>query len=97
MRKRRAAPKFSHPPRGAWREATGLGALSGSQAKALVDSLQTYAALSDVRQKLQPYSGGMHWKTVAGSEYLYRTLDGKGNAKSLGRARLLPSKPWLIS
>jgi hypothetical protein len=27
MRKRRAAPKFSHPPRGAWRTATGLGAL----------------------------------------------------------------------
>ncbi|XVJ69208.1 MAG: efflux RND transporter permease subunit [Rhizobacter sp.] len=29
MGKRRAAPKFSHPPRGAWREATGSGALSG--------------------------------------------------------------------
>jgi subtilisin family serine protease len=27
MRKRWAAPKFSHPPRGAWRRATGLGAL----------------------------------------------------------------------
>jgi hypothetical protein len=27
MRKRRAAPKFSHPPRGAWRKATGLGVL----------------------------------------------------------------------
>jgi hypothetical protein len=29
MRKRRAAPKFSHPPRGAWRKATGLGAFLG--------------------------------------------------------------------
>jgi multidrug efflux pump len=28
MGKRRAAPKFSQPPRGAWREATGSGALS---------------------------------------------------------------------
>jgi sugar lactone lactonase YvrE len=27
MRKRRVAPKFSHPPRGAWSKATGLGAL----------------------------------------------------------------------
>jgi mRNA interferase HigB len=27
MRKRWAVPKFSHPPRGAWRKATGLGAL----------------------------------------------------------------------
>jgi lipoyl synthase len=30
MRKRRAAPKFFHPPRGAWRKATGLGALFSS-------------------------------------------------------------------
>jgi fluoride exporter len=27
MRKRRAVPKLSHPPRGAWRKAAGLGAL----------------------------------------------------------------------
>ncbi|MDI9334268.1 MAG: hypothetical protein QM533_07805 [Cytophagales bacterium] len=26
----------------------------------------------------------MHWKTVGAKEYLYRTLDGKGTAKSLG-------------
>jgi hypothetical protein len=58
--------------------------LSDSQAKALIDSLQTYSALCDVRQKLRPYSGGMHWKKVAAGEYLYRTHDGKGNAKSLG-------------
>jgi len=32
MRKRRAAPKFPHPPRGARRAAAGLGALSSSAA-----------------------------------------------------------------
>jgi hypothetical protein len=58
--------------------------LSDSQAKAMVDSLQTYSALADVRQKLRSYSGGMHWKSAAGREYLYRTHDGKGNASSLG-------------
>lgn len=26
----------------------------------------------------------MHWKTVSGKEYLYKSLDRKGNAKSLG-------------
>jgi hypothetical protein len=58
--------------------------LSETQAKTMIDSMQTYTALKDVRQKLRPYSGGMHWKTVNGAEYLYRTLDGRGTAKSLG-------------
>jgi ribonuclease P protein component len=39
MRKRRAAPKFSHPPRGAWRKATGLGALLGLSLK--IERLRT--------------------------------------------------------
>jgi hypothetical protein len=58
--------------------------ISDSQAKATVDSLQTYAALQDVRQKMRPYTGAMHWKTVGSKEYLYRTHDGSGQAKSLG-------------
>jgi hypothetical protein len=58
--------------------------LSDSQSKALIDSLQTFTALNDVRQKLRSYSGGMHWKKVGVTEYLYRTHDHKGGAKSLG-------------
>jgi hypothetical protein len=69
-------------------------ALSDSQAKAMIESLQTHAALMDVQQKLRSYSGGMHWKKVAGAEYLYRTLDGKGNAKSLGPRSESTVKFW---
>jgi hypothetical protein len=29
--------------------------------------------------------GRLHWKTVSGKEYLYRVIDSRGNAKSLGR------------
>jgi hypothetical protein len=58
--------------------------LSPNQAKAFVDAEQLYRAYLDTSQKMQPYKGGMHWKTVNGQQYLYRTLDGKGNAKSLG-------------
>jgi hypothetical protein len=58
--------------------------LSPHQAKAFVDAEQLYRAHQDTREKMQPYKGGMHWKTVNGRQYLYRTLDSKGAAKSLG-------------
>jgi len=58
--------------------------LSPNQAKAFVDAEQLYRAHQDTRQKMQPYKGGMHWKTIRGQQYLYRTLDSKGTAKSLG-------------
>ena len=61
-----------------------LADLSPAQAKAFVDAQQAYLAYQDAKGKMQPYLGGMHWKTVAGKEYLYRTLDSKGRAKSLG-------------
>lgn len=58
--------------------------LSPNQAKAFVDAEQLYRAQQDTREKMQPYKGGMHWKTIRGQQYLYRTLDSKGTAKSLG-------------
>lgn len=58
--------------------------LSDGAAKAAIDCQQTYEALNDARLKAASFKGGMHWKTVAAREYLYRTLDGKGTAKSLG-------------
>lgn len=53
-------------------------------AKAAIDCQQTYDALRDALLKAESFKGGMHWKTVGGKEYLYRTLDSKGTAKSLG-------------
>lgn len=58
--------------------------LSPNQAKAFVDAEQIYRAEQDTREKMQSYKGGMHWKTINGRQYLYRTLDSKGTAKSLG-------------
>jgi hypothetical protein len=58
--------------------------LSPSQAKAFIDAEQIHLALRDAQEKMQPYTGGMHWKTVNGKQYLYRTTDGRGTAKSLG-------------
>lgn len=56
--------------------------LSNAQAKAIIDSQQQYDALLEARRQANSYRGGMHWKTIAGREYLYRTI-GK-TAKSLG-------------
>lgn len=58
--------------------------LSPSQAKSFVDLEQAHLACQDTLTKMSSYTGGMHWKTIGGKQYLYRTLDGRGNAKSLG-------------
>jgi hypothetical protein len=58
--------------------------LSNAQIKAAIDSEQLFAALQDAAMQSQAYQGGMHWKTIANREYLYRTRDRLGNAKSLG-------------
>jgi hypothetical protein len=61
-----------------------LQAISEGAAKAAIDSQQTYDALRDAQLKAASFKGGMHWKKVGVKEYLYRTFDGKGTAKSLG-------------
>lgn len=58
--------------------------LSNDQAKVLIDAEQLFGGYQDALVKYADYHGGMHWKTIAGKAYLYRTLDRKGNAKSLG-------------
>src|ERR1035437_5086349 len=59
-------------------------AISNDQAKSVINSEQLLAAYKDALAKSVEYAGGMHWKTIAGKQYLYRTTDGKSNAKSLG-------------
>ena len=58
--------------------------LTDAQQKQQIDAEQTYTAWQDAAARAREYAGGMHWKTIAGKEYLYKTLDRKGNAKSLG-------------
>jgi len=58
--------------------------ISNAQAKAVIDSEQLFLAFQDAAMQNQSCQGGMHWKTVAGKDYLYRIHDRLGNGKSLG-------------
>ena len=69
--------------------------LTNAQAKTVIDSEQIFLAYKDMLVKGVGYGGGMHWKVVGGREYLYRTLDRKGNARSLG-ARSSDTEKMLI-
>jgi hypothetical protein len=59
--------------------------LTAAQSREFVDAAQTFEALMSTEQRRAGYAGGMHWKSVNGSEYLYRTTGGRGRARSLGR------------
>ena len=58
--------------------------LSDAQAKQAINAEQAFTAWYDAWTVAREYRGGMHWKTVSGREYVYKTHDRKGNAKSLG-------------
>lgn len=57
--------------------------LNNAQAKAIIDAEQTFAAWRDASRQAHGLRGGMHWKTIAGKEYLYRVVTNK-TSKSLG-------------
>ncbi|ABM97389.1 nucleotidyltransferase family protein [Methylibium petroleiphilum] len=58
--------------------------LSNAQAKQYLDAVAVFEDWRETSRQVLEYRGGMHWKTVAGRSYLYRTKDRLGNAKSLG-------------
>lgn len=59
--------------------------LNTLQARNYLDAASLLEALRDARRELRrDYAGGMHYKTINGKEYLYKTHDRKGNATSLG-------------
>lgn len=59
--------------------------LTPAQSREFIDAAQAFEALMSTEQKRLGYAGGMHWKSVRGNEYLYRTTGGRGQARSLGR------------
>lgn len=59
--------------------------LTAVQSREFIDAAQAFEALMATEQRRRGYSGGMHWKSVGGTEYLYRTTGGRGQARSLGR------------
>lgn len=50
--------------------------LNEFQSKTLIDAKQLYEALRLTRQESQGYQGSMHWKKVAGAEYLIKSVRG---------------------
>lgn len=58
--------------------------LSSDQLRTVIDAQQLFEAWSDALERLHTLRGGMHWKTVADKQYLFRTRDRRGNGKSLG-------------
>lgn len=58
--------------------------LSNAQSKQFLDSVSAHESLASALRQSMDYRGGMHWKKVGNKEYLYRTLDRLGNAKSCG-------------
>jgi hypothetical protein len=58
--------------------------LSSEQLRTIVDTQQLFEAWAEALKRSQSLRGGMHWKTVAGKQYLFRTRDRRGNGKSLG-------------
>lgn len=58
--------------------------LSSEQLRTVIDSQQLFDAWAEAFERARNFRGGMHWKTAAGKQYLFRTRDRHGYGKSLG-------------
>jgi hypothetical protein len=58
--------------------------LTENQRRVYIDTCQIYEAFLFARGELEKLKGGMHWKRSKGREYLFRSIDRKGNGRSLG-------------
>jgi len=54
------------------------------QSIAFINVCQKYDAFRDALKKTLPYKGGMAWKKVRDTEYLFKTRDRFGNGETLG-------------
>lgn len=61
-----------------------MSPLNEQQRLFLVETTQLHAPWAQARLQLVQYKYSMKWQTVKGREYLYRVVDARGNAKSLG-------------
>ncbi|MGA7618655.1 GSU2403 family nucleotidyltransferase fold protein [Candidatus Binatus sp.] len=61
-----------------------LRELTIEQRRIAVDTAQLYEHLLELQAERQGLRGGLHWKKVAGRDYLVRTIDRHGGNRSLG-------------
>lgn len=57
---------------------------SDEQLRVVANLAQHYDAWLEAERDAAALPYGMHWKTATGREYLYQTIDRRGNASSLG-------------
>jgi hypothetical protein len=55
-----------------------------TQQETLNRALQAHLSYLDALKACQPFKGGMHWKKIKGSQYLYKYRDRYGHGSSLG-------------
>jgi hypothetical protein len=58
--------------------------LTAAQSREFIDSTQAFEAWMATEVRSSQFAGGMHWKKIGETEYLYRTSGGRGRARSLG-------------
>jgi len=58
--------------------------LTSEQLRTVLDTQQLFEAWAEALDRARTFRGGMHWKTTAGKQYLFRSRDRRGNGKSLG-------------
>lgn len=61
-----------------------LAELNAEQRRIAVGTVQLCEHLIELEAERQAFHGGLHWKTVAGHDYLVRTIDRTGGNRSLG-------------
>ncbi len=55
-----------------------------NQQRTLDQAVQAHQAYREALEAIRPFKGGMHWKKIAGREYLYKYRDRYGHGHSLG-------------
>ena len=58
--------------------------LQENQQRTLDQAVRAHQAYLEALEATRPFKGGMHWKKIAGREYLYRYRDRYGHGHSLG-------------
>ena len=62
-----------------------LRELSAEQRRIAIDVSQLSEHLLELQEERRAFRGGLHWKKVAGHDYLVRTIDREGGNRSLGK------------
>ena len=62
-----------------------LRELGGEERRIAIDISQRYEHLQELQEERRKFRGGLHWKKVAGHDYLINTIDRAGGNRSLGK------------